>query len=77
MQHFSEISVDIRKTVCNEDILRMSDQATRSAVQVVAMIVGASLRMPRELDPIAATLAAILFKIGLRNFCNQSGPDIL
>jgi len=76
-KHFSEISADIRKAICNEDILRISDQATRSAVQVVAMIVGASLRMPRELDPIAATLAAILFKIGLRNFCNQSGPDIL
>jgi hypothetical protein len=77
MRHFSEISADIRKTICNDDILRMSDQVTRSAVQVVAMIIGANLRMPRELDPIAATLAAILFKIGLRNFCNQNGPDIL
>jgi hypothetical protein len=77
MRHFSEISADIRKAIGNEDILRMSDQVTRSAVQVVAMIVGANLRMPRELDPIAATLAAILFKVGLRNFCNQNGPDIL
>lgn len=76
MRHFSDVSADIRKTICNDDILRMSDQVTRSTVQVVAMIVGANLRMPRELDPIAATLAAILFKIGLRNFCNQSGSDI-
>jgi len=77
VKHFSEISADIRKAICNEDILRMSDQVTRSAVQVVVMIVSANLRMPRELDPISATLAAILFKIGLRNFCNQNGPDIL
>lgn len=73
MTHFSEIGADIRKAVGNEDILRMSDQVTRSAVQVVAMIVGANLRIPRELDPISATVAAILFKIGLRNFCNQNG----
>jgi len=77
MKHFSQISADIRKAIGNEDILRMSDQVTRSAVQVVAMIIGANLRMPKELDPISATLAAILFKVGLRNFCNQSGPDIL
>ncbi|HLE63755.1 MAG TPA: hypothetical protein VI750_11465 [Pyrinomonadaceae bacterium] len=74
MKHFSEISDTVRKAICNEDILRMSDQVTPSAVQVVVMIVSANLRMPKELDPISATLAAILFKIGLRSFSNQNTP---
>lgn len=72
MKHFSDICAVIRKAICNEDILRMSDQVTPSAVQVVVMIVSANLRMPSELDPMSATLAAILFKIGLRHFCAQN-----
>jgi hypothetical protein len=74
MKHFSEISGTVRKAMCNEDILRISEQVTPSAVQVVVMIVSANLRMPRELDPVSATLAAILFKIGLRSFCAQNAP---
>ena len=31
------------------------------------------VRMPREFDPICATVAAVVLGIGLRNFCRQTG----
>jgi hypothetical protein len=33
------------------------------------MVVGAILKLPRQLEPISATVTAILLKQGLRNFC--------
>lgn len=68
---FAAVSDNLKKALCSEDILRLGDQVDRSAVQVVVMVVTATLRTPRELDPICATISAILFKVGLRNFCSQ------
>jgi hypothetical protein len=77
VRHIEEISPVLRKALCNEDILRLSDSATRSAIQIVVLVVGAALRMPREFDPISVTVSAILFKLGLRSFCRQGdgGPS--
>jgi hypothetical protein len=68
----SEVKGDLRKAICNEDILRLSDQVNRSTMQILVMVVGATLRMPREFEPISVTVAAILLKVGLRNFCRQT-----
>ena len=70
-RHIEEISPDLRKALRNEEILRLSDSMNRSAMQIVVLVVGATLRMPREFDPISVTVSAILFKLGLRNFCRQ------
>jgi len=72
MRLLSEVKEDLRKAICNEDILRLSDQVNRSTVQILVMVVGATLRMPREFEPISVTVAAILLKMGLRNFCRQT-----
>lgn len=72
MALFEEISENLRKTLCNEDILRLSDQVNRSIMQIVVLLVGACLGMPRQFEPIAVTVSAILFKLGLRNFCSQT-----
>jgi len=71
MELLDEMGEDLRKALNNEDVLRLADQVNRSTMQVVIMIVGACLRMPREFEPISATVAAILFRLGLRNFCHQ------
>lgn len=71
MRYFNEISSEIRKAVCVPDILSLSDQLSLSTIQIVLMVVGAVLRLPRELDPISATVTAILIKRGLRNFCRS------
>jgi len=75
---FAEVSDRLRKALCNEDILRLVAKVDRSTVQVVLMIVTGTLKMPQQMDPICATISAILFKVGLQKFCNEiksAGPD--
>ena len=72
MDFVAKVRGDLKKALCHEDILRLCDQINRSTVQVVVMVVGAALRLPREFDPICVTITAILLGIGLRNFCRQA-----
>jgi len=72
IRFMERVNEDLRKAVCNEDILHLSATVNRSTMQVVVMVVGATLRMPREFEPISVTVAAILFKLGLRNFCRRN-----
>ena len=69
MSFFKDVKENLLKALCNEDILRLCDQINRSTMQVVIMVVGATLRMPREFEPISVTVATILLKQGLRNIC--------
>ncbi len=62
----------LRKALCNDDILSLSDHVNRSILQIIVVLVSGTLRMPVELEPIAVTVSAILVKIGLRNFCLSS-----
>jgi hypothetical protein len=55
--------------VCNEDIIALADDINGSSMQILVMIVGAILKMPAQFESISATLAAILCKSGLRDFC--------
>ncbi len=73
IRFFRENAGDLQKAVCNDEMLRLSTEINRSTMQIVIMVVGATLRMPRELDPVAVTLANILVKIGLQNFCRDGG----
>jgi hypothetical protein len=36
------------------------------------MVVASVLRLPRELETVAATVTAILLKRGIRNFCRET-----
>ena len=65
---------DLRKALSNEDILSLSEHVNRSTLQIIVVIVGGTLRMPVELEPISVTVSAILLKVGLRNFCTDSTP---
>ncbi len=66
--YLADIREDLRKALCNDDILSLSDQVNRSTLQIIVVIVSGTLRMPVELEPISVTVSAILVKIGLRNF---------
>ncbi len=70
--YLADISEDLRKALCNDDILSLSDHVNRSTLQIIVVIVSGTLRMPVELEPISVTVSAILVKIGLRNFCVSS-----
>jgi hypothetical protein len=64
-----EVKEDLRKGVCNEDIFILADKMDSSSMQIVVMVIGAVLKMPPQFENISATLAAILYKFGLREFC--------
>jgi hypothetical protein len=71
MRYVSEKAHVLREALNNEDLLRLSDEASRSHIQVILMVVAAVLRLPRELDTISVTVTAILIKRGLRQFCRE------
>jgi hypothetical protein len=60
---------DLRNALCNEEILALADEITMSSMQIIVLIVAAILRMPMQIEPISATVAAILCKRGLKDFC--------
>ena len=68
-RYLTEKREDLRKALCNQEILALSDEVNRSTIQILITIIGATLRFPRELDSISATTLAIVLKLGLRNFC--------
>ena len=69
IQFIDEVKQDLRRGVCNEDIFALSDKVDSSSMQIVVMVIGAVLKMPPQFENISAVLAAILFKLGLREFC--------
>jgi len=69
VQYIEEVKEELRRGVCNEDIFALSDKMDSSGMQIVVMIVGAVLKMPPQFENVSAVLAAILYKIGLREFC--------
>jgi hypothetical protein len=71
IRYLSETSEELREALDNDELLRLSDETTRSHIQVILMIVAAVLRLPRVLDAIAVTVTAILLKQGLRDFCRN------
>ena len=60
---------DLRNGLCNEEILALADEITASTMQIIVLIVAAILRMPMQIESVSATVAAILCKLGLKNFC--------
>ena len=70
-RYLAEQKEGLRKALCNEEILTLSDEVNCSTIQILMTIVGATLRFPRELDSISATTLAIILKLGVENFCCQ------
>lgn len=69
---------EIREELCaalndnNEQIFQLSELRDRPSIQAIVMVIAAILKLPRELEPLSATVTAILLKQGLREFCSGS-----
>lgn len=68
-RYLAEADPDLRRSLCNENIFAAAEAQTRSSLAVVTVIIGAALRLPPDLNPVAITVGAIVLKLGLRNFC--------
>ena len=71
MRYVSQTGQDLRKALDNEDILRLADDPFQPHLQILLMLVASVLKLPREMETVAATVTVILIKTGLRNFCRQ------
>jgi hypothetical protein len=60
---------ELRNGLCNEEILALADEITVSSMQIIVLIVAAILRMPTQIESVSATVAAIICKSGLKEFC--------
>ena len=69
VRYLADMSGELRKTLCKEEILRLSDQLTPSNLHVIIMLVGAALKVSTQFDSICATIAVLILKNGLRNLC--------
>jgi hypothetical protein len=69
VRFLDRVKGELRKGVCNEDIITLADEINNSSMQILVMIVGAILKMPPQFESISSTLAALLCKSGLREFC--------
>jgi hypothetical protein len=69
MRFLDAIRDELHKGLCNEEILAMADDITRSSMQIIILVIAAVLRMPPQMESVSATVAAILCKSGLRDFC--------
>jgi hypothetical protein len=69
VRFLGQVKTDLQKGVCNEDIIALAEEINESSMQILVMIIGAILKMPSQFESISATLAAILCKSGLRDFC--------
>jgi hypothetical protein len=70
-RYLTEKREGLRKALCNQEVLALSDEVNCSTIQILMTIIGATLRFPRELDSISATTLAIILKLGVENFCCQ------
>jgi hypothetical protein len=69
IKFIEEVKQELRRGVCNEDIFALSDKVDSSSMQILVMVIGAVLKMPPQFENISAVLAAILYKVGVREFC--------
>jgi len=72
IRYLSETTPELREALNNEDVLHLSEQPTHAHLQIILMVVASVLRLPRELETVAATVTAILLKRGIRNFCRET-----
>lgn len=70
IRYLTEVSGELRRVLCNDDMLQLSRHVERSNVHIVIMVIGAALRIPPEFDSICATIAVLILKLGLAKFCS-------
>jgi len=63
------IKENLRKSLCTKDILDLTGDVDESKMQILIMLISATLKIPPQLESIAATLAAMCCKSMLQELC--------
>jgi hypothetical protein len=62
---------ELHMVLCTPEVLELADRATASRIQIMVLMIAGALRMPAPMESLAATIAAIVYKSGLKDFCQD------
>jgi hypothetical protein len=68
-QFVSAVREDLCKVLCTPETLDLAHRATAASMRVMLLMIAGALRMPPQTESLAATLGAIIYKSGLKDFC--------
>jgi len=71
IRYLTEVSGELRRALCKEDILRLSQQVSREHLHTLILVIAAVLGTSPGCESIAATVAVLLLKLGLGDFCRN------
>ncbi len=69
MQFVAVVRQELCKVLCTPEILELAHRATAAHIRVMLLMIAGALRMPPQTESLAATMAAIISKSGLKDFC--------
>jgi hypothetical protein len=70
--HFVDtVREELCRALWTPESLDLADRATASSVQIMVLMITGALRIPPQMESLAVTLAAIICKSGLKDFCND------
>jgi hypothetical protein len=65
MRFLAAVNEELRQGLCSKEILDLANEITSSSMQIIVLIVAAVLKLPRQIEAVCATVAAIVCKSGL------------
>lgn len=66
IRFLSAVREELYKGIFNQEIFDFSNEITSSTMQIIVLIVAAVLKLPRQIEAVSATVAAIICKSGVR-----------
>ncbi|MGH7927293.1 MAG: hypothetical protein ACREQV_05825, partial [Candidatus Binatia bacterium] len=66
IRFLAAVKEELCKGLCTNEIIDLADEISDSSMQVIVLIVTAILKLPRQIEAVSATVAAIVCKSGLR-----------
>jgi len=69
MRFVAALREELCKLLCTPETLELADRTTASSMQVLVLLIAGALRMSPQTESLAATIAAIVCKSGLKDFC--------
>jgi hypothetical protein len=69
LRFVTAVKEELCKLLCTQETLELADRTTASSMQVLILLITGALRMSPQTESLAPTIAAIVCKSGLKDFC--------
>jgi hypothetical protein len=71
MAFVENVREELSKVLSSSESLELAHRATVASMQILVLMIAGALRMPPQTESLAATIAAIVCKSGLKEFCQM------